>query len=96
MSFLIAIIAFPKMSTQMPDDVSDPKPGLQAFFVVMIVITITSVSLRFWSRRLRSSETNQRYRFWLDDWFAFPAAVGAHDLLTTGEKREAQALLTLS
>jgi len=87
-SFLISTTEFLKMSSQMPDGFSDPRPGLQAFFVVMIVITITSVSLRFWSRRLRSSETKQRYRFWLDDWLAFAAAVGAHHDLLPGEKRE--------
>lgn len=64
------------MSSLIPDGVSDPRPGLQGFFGVMMVITITSVSLRFWSRRLRSPETNQHYRLWLDDWFAFAAAVG--------------------
>lgn len=91
--FLIGRTGFPKMSTQTPDSVNDPKPGLRAFFVFMIVITITSVSLRLWSRLLRSSDTKQRYRLWIDDWLAFAAAVGAHDLLPA-EERESQALLT--
>ncbi|KAI0415233.1 hypothetical protein F5X98DRAFT_229272 [Xylaria grammica] len=51
----------------------DRGPGLRAFVIVLIVIVVTSISFRFFSRSLRSCENNQDYRFWWDDWAALAA-----------------------
>ncbi|KAF2964630.1 hypothetical protein GQX73_g8935 [Xylaria multiplex] len=51
-------------------------PGLQAFIIFIAVITILSVSLRFWARTLTSPEAHRKlHLFWWDDWFALASVV---------------------
>ncbi|KAI0398805.1 hypothetical protein F4802DRAFT_592000 [Xylaria palmicola] len=51
--------------------------GLQRFVIAILVLTITSTSLRFWSRSLAWHDAKMRDSrlFWWDDWFALTAAV---------------------
>ncbi|KAI1771756.1 hypothetical protein F4818DRAFT_428963 [Hypoxylon cercidicola] len=49
-------------------DSEDRGPGLRAFLIVMIVLTILSITLRFWSRSLNSPRGRRMSRFWWDDW----------------------------
>ncbi|KAI0378203.1 hypothetical protein F5Y04DRAFT_262681 [Hypomontagnella monticulosa] len=56
-------------------DSDDLGPGLRAFIIVMIIITVVSLALRFWSRNLTPSAARvQFHRFWWDDWVALIAA----------------------
>ena len=45
-------------------------PNIVAVSIVMLVVSIVSVILRFWSRFL-----SQQGRFWWDDWAALMALV---------------------
>ncbi|KAI1427578.1 hypothetical protein F5Y12DRAFT_783243 [Xylaria sp. FL1777] len=51
--------------------------GLQSFIIAIIVIAVTSISLRFWSRSLawRDPALRDNRLFWWDDWFALGAVV---------------------
>ena len=69
---------------------NDRGRGLLAFAVVMLVISISAVGLRFWSRALGSSDRGAKY--WWDDWTALASLVrraccstcGLADLLVPG------------
>lgn len=51
-------------------------PGLRAFIIVMVVITILSIILRLMSRGLSPMQTGHKQsHFWLDDWSALIAVV---------------------
>ena len=47
-------------------------PGVAAFCILMIILSILAVILRIWSRY-----TSRRQRFWWDDWFAIASLVSA-------------------
>lgn len=57
-------------------------PALQAFFIVLTVLTVLSISLRFWSRGLILPQTKHQQRFGLDDWFALAAVVSYPQVAT--------------
>ncbi|KAI2464631.1 hypothetical protein F4781DRAFT_436226 [Annulohypoxylon bovei var. microspora] len=63
------------MSTELPPGYEEANraPSLRAFFIVMTVMAVFSISMRFWSRGLTPKQTRQQHRFWLDDWFALAA-----------------------
>ncbi|KAI2780682.1 hypothetical protein F4815DRAFT_469851 [Daldinia loculata] len=63
-------------ATQLPTSYAEENrgPSLRAFFIVMTVTTILSISMRLWSRGLTPVQTRHQNRFWLDDWFALAAA----------------------
>ncbi|KAJ5715856.1 uncharacterized protein N7483_013037 [Penicillium malachiteum] len=56
------------------DDISG---GIKGFFIVVTIVTILSISLRFWSRYTRSNAGRgagrHTQRFWWDDWAALAA-----------------------
>ncbi|KAJ5526482.1 hypothetical protein N7494_013132 [Penicillium frequentans] len=56
------------------DDISG---GIRAFFIVVTIVTVLSVSLRFWSRCTRRNAARgagrQTQRLWWDDWAALAA-----------------------
>ncbi|KAK6829821.1 hypothetical protein PG995_004398 [Apiospora arundinis] len=57
-------------------DLSEDRSGeLKAFAIAMTVMTVVSISLRFWSRGLSNLVPGSRHqaRFWWDDWFALAA-----------------------
>lgn len=55
---------------------ADRGPGLQAFVIVMTIVTVLSILLRFMSRSLSPRHPGQHHaRFWLDDWTALAAVV---------------------
>lgn len=59
----------------------DRSGDLRGFVITMIVLTVVSISLRFWSRGLNDLVHNGRThsqfwsRFWWDDWVALAATV---------------------
>ncbi|ORY09575.1 hypothetical protein BCR34DRAFT_602706 [Clohesyomyces aquaticus] len=61
----------PKMPPGNPFD--DRGPGLRAFIIVMMIVSIISVLLRFWSRTLMTKESRGIPRIWWDDWLALSA-----------------------
>lgn len=55
---------------------ADRGPGLQAFVIVMTIVTVLSILLRFISRGLSPMPPGEHHtRFWLDDWTALAAVV---------------------
>ncbi|KAH9905371.1 hypothetical protein F4778DRAFT_705397 [Xylariomycetidae sp. FL2044] len=55
------------------NDSDDRGPGLQAYVIVMVVITISAIVLRFVSRGIVSQANKYQRRFWYDDWLALAA-----------------------
>lgn len=58
----------------------DNSPGsIRGFFIFITIITILSISLRFWSRCIRSNAGlgagRHTQRLWWDDWAALAAVV---------------------
>ncbi|TGJ82435.1 hypothetical protein E0Z10_g6318 [Xylaria hypoxylon] len=68
------------------DGDADRSGGLQSFIIAVIVFTVTSISLRFWSRSLAWHDPAMRDNrlFWWDDWFALGAALLLLAQVTTG------------
>ncbi|KAI1325076.1 hypothetical protein F5Y16DRAFT_379255 [Xylariaceae sp. FL0255] len=51
-------------------------PGLLAFTIFVLVVTVVSVSLRFWARSLASKEARRvLHLYWWDDWVALATAI---------------------
>ncbi|OTA82973.1 hypothetical protein M434DRAFT_400821 [Hypoxylon sp. CO27-5] len=58
----------------MAADTDDLGGGLQAFVIVMIIVTVVFLALRFWSRSLTPHSARATFhRFWWDDWVALAA-----------------------
>ncbi|KAM7214525.1 hypothetical protein V8F06_010086 [Rhypophila decipiens] len=52
---------------------ADRGPGLRAFCIVMVIVTVLPVVLRFWSRSMSMPREKFKHRFGLDDWFSLLA-----------------------
>ncbi|KAK4215148.1 hypothetical protein QBC37DRAFT_282345 [Rhypophila decipiens] len=52
---------------------ADRSPGLRAFCIVMVIVTVLPVALRFWSRSMSMPRERFKHRFGLDDWFSLLA-----------------------
>lgn len=55
--------------------VEDRGPGLRSFIIVMLILTVASITLRFWSRSLSFNRGTRRPQFWWDDWIALLSVV---------------------
>ncbi|KAJ2997562.1 hypothetical protein NUW58_g616 [Xylaria curta] len=60
---------------QVPSDtIGDRGPAFRAFIIVFLVVMVFAISLRFCSRALSTASQNKS-RFWWDDWLALAATV---------------------
>ncbi|KAI1121037.1 hypothetical protein F5Y10DRAFT_282805 [Nemania abortiva] len=56
-----------------PANGDDRGPGFRVFIIIVLILSVTAVSLRLWSRSLGKSQTSFRHKFWWDDWLALAA-----------------------
>ncbi|KAI1747579.1 hypothetical protein F4782DRAFT_535240 [Xylaria castorea] len=56
------------------DSTDDLGPAFRAVIVIFLVVSVLVISLRFWSRAL-STVSQNKSRFWWDDWLALAATV---------------------
>ncbi|KAI0973526.1 hypothetical protein F4678DRAFT_427025 [Xylaria arbuscula] len=56
-----------------PTNGDDRGPSFRVFIIIVLILSVTAVSLRLWSRSLGKSQTSFRHKFWWDDWLALAA-----------------------
>ncbi|KAI3342579.1 hypothetical protein F4824DRAFT_446776 [Ustulina deusta] len=56
-----------------PANGDDRGPDFRVFIIVVLILSVTAVSLRLWSRSLGKHQTSFWHKFWWDDWVALAA-----------------------